>query len=130
MSETSDRYNQVVSPGTILTRLLDRLHLAWVTRPARGDQVVDSVVTVSNVADTVIAARTGRLLLSVQVQGVASGIRVAAGITTTGGTLGEILNAAAGADQGGGYWSETLSAGAFALRAITAPVDVHVREIY
>lgn len=130
MSEKQERYNQVFSIGTVLARVLDSLHWAFVTRHARGDTATETSPTVSNLADTVIAARPGRLMLEVQVQGVASSVRVACALTTSGGTLGEILDLAPGANRGGGRWVSTRWAGPVAIRATDAPVVVHVRETY
>lgn len=126
----SDRRDNVFASGTILNRIFDRVRMAVVAADLRGDEATEQLATVSNLADTVIAARPGRVAVSVQVQGVASGVRVVLADSTAGGTLGELLDPATGPGLAGGYWSETRWAGAIALRATAAPVVVSIREVY
>lgn len=102
---------------------------------ARPAAIYRAVVTVSNLADTVLSPATvpgfgSRVFLSFQVQGAASAVRFARAATTTNGADGLILEAAGATPGAGGYMEDTSGyTGVCSLRALTAPVSVLIEVL-
>jgi len=90
------------------------------------------LVSVSNLADTLIPANDAALRRIIQVVGNASALRVVYGASTMDGLNALytwLLNPASGVGLGGGSVIEDAYTGSIALRAMTAPVTVAITEV-
>lgn len=86
-------------------------------------------LAVTTALDVVILANAAASFRSVQVIGDTGSILIAFAATTSGATVGDVLNAAPESGIGGGVWESSQYTGPIALRAVGGNVSVSVVEL-
>ena len=94
-----------------------------------GDAVLILVTQPNSATKTLKDVITRSMQMLGRVAIIGGTVLVALASSTTGGTVGAILNPASAANRGGGYRLVDRYTGPIALRALTAPVDVQVEEL-